>query len=483
MSEDNTGRNGIVKEKPLNREANTVDESIAGADIKSVQPVQGRKSKKGLYLTGVFLFLALVIFMINYFSGPYYLLEVTDMPEQLEQGEEFSIIGFVENKGRNQEIITLNLSVDGVDKTEKELIVEAGTKKEISFTLTGFDSPGMYEIALNGWVGTTRVLEPAEFSVDEFAISPNPVISGEEAFVSALVTNTGEAKGLLKLDLLIDQDVEQSKSVELEGSEARRISIPLIINHPGSYHVAINEYADDYLSVLQPAAIEIKGLTLTPSTIQVGQEAVVTVEVANTGEVDESFNISLSLNGVVEDTKTVDLKSNSTEQVIFNISRNSSGYYSVSVNELSRTLEVRDEERPSEENVGIDRPQTGIIIGDYSDSPQGLGTLRINSNLGKDAFLIIASPFLSNPFQGIYIRGGDSVTLTGIPERSYSLYLTFGQDWDESVMRFTNNKVYLKYKGTVKIKQDDFTDVQVRVVLSPVGDWDIISPTVLPVFN
>jgi len=84
--------------------------------------------------------------------------------------------------------------------------------------------------------------------------------------------------------------------------------------------VAINGQSKN-LKVLEPANIEISELTISPRSVKPGHPVKVTVVANNSGEVAGEHTVSLSIGGKEEQSKTITVPGSVSEQVSFDISR------------------------------------------------------------------------------------------------------------------------------------------------------------------
>lgn len=79
------------------------------------------------------------------------------------------------------------------------------------------------------------------------------------------------------------------------------------------------------------AAFVVRSLEVTPEVVKTGEDVTVNVLVANTGETEGSYSLSLKIDGVVETTKELTLHPGEERQVLFNVSREGTGSYMVEV--------------------------------------------------------------------------------------------------------------------------------------------------------
>jgi hypothetical protein len=88
-----------------------------------------------------------------------------------------------------------------------------------------------------------------------------------------------------------------------------------------------------------PAAFTASELTVYPAEAEIGETVTVSVLVTNSGELEGSYSLTLTINGVVEGTREITLAGGS-QQVAFSVAEDEAGSYSVAVNDLEGLFEV-----------------------------------------------------------------------------------------------------------------------------------------------
>jgi hypothetical protein len=116
-----------------------------------------------------------------------------------------------------------------------------------------------------------------------------------------------------------------------------------------------------------PAAFSLSGLEVSSAEVEVGSPVTISAVVENTGGERGTCEVTLKINGEVEETKEVALDPGASERVSFTTSMDVAGSYSVDVNELTGSFEVKAlPELPSEEapeaKSSINWPMIGGII-------------------------------------------------------------------------------------------------------------------------
>lgn len=82
-------------------------------------------------------------------------------------------------------------------------------------------------------------------------------------------------------------------------------------------------------------------LTVTPLETSVGQLITITAEMANMGALTGQFDVNLMINGIIEETKTIELGREERTTVVFNITRETTGTYSINVAGKTAKLVVK----------------------------------------------------------------------------------------------------------------------------------------------
>ena len=80
------------------------------------------------------------------------------------------------------------------------------------------------------------------------------------------------------------------------------------------------------------------------------------------------------------------------------------------------------------------RPNTGTFVKDQVRDGYGELTI-INDNSMQDA-LVVLTDTAKVPRIAVYIRSGDSFTISGIVDGTYEVYFKFGNKWDGSSTNF-----------------------------------------------
>jgi len=91
---------------------------------------------------------------------------------------------------------------------------------------------------------------------------------------------------------------------------------------------------------------EISNLKIHPTKVYVNELVSITVTVTNKGYATRTQKVSLKINGVVEDEKTVTLMPGQSTDVTFTVSKSEAGTYSVEIDGLTGTFTVEEKPAP-----------------------------------------------------------------------------------------------------------------------------------------
>jgi len=119
---------------------------------------------------------------------------------------------------------------------------------------------------------------------------------------------------------------------------------PIIASSENGNLVIQNLLVRDYPLILRLSPVAKRAvftdLTVSPAEAQPGQPVEISVKVTNVGGMESSYTVTLSINGIVEDTETITLAGGETKVVTFMVTRDIAGGYAVEVGGLTVTFTV-----------------------------------------------------------------------------------------------------------------------------------------------
>jgi len=91
---------------------------------------------------------------------------------------------------------------------------------------------------------------------------------------------------------------------------------------------------------LSPAIFSLGSFTISPDEVSLGESVTISVEVTNTGGEVGNYTVTLSIDGVVEESRDITVNAGDSQQVSFTTVKDLPGGYAVDVNGLNGTFEV-----------------------------------------------------------------------------------------------------------------------------------------------
>lgn len=273
---------------------------------------------------------------------------------------------------------------------------------------------------------------PAEFKVTYFTVAPKEIITGETVTVTTMVENIGETEGIYRAVLIVDGAEKESRSITLAGGEKETVSFSVVVDMAGTHRIELGQYSDTF-NALQSAKFKVSSLDITPNPVRVEEEAAVEIGIENVGGTEGTYVASLAVDGVVEQTRDITLAGGETGSLAFLISRNSPGSYSIETGGRTAILDV----------IEPVRLPTGTLL---VKTLHGMGILEIINELGSDTVAVLTrteEPDVA--LLAVYVQANDSCEIARVPDGTYLLYFTFGEDWDDESRRFTRDPRYQRF--------------------------------------
>lgn len=155
-------------------------------------------------------------------------------------GEELTLSIEVSNDGGSFAIFHVPLVVDGEIKDSKAVTLEAGEKKSVSFTLS-FSEEGTHDVEIGGKAFEISVggAEPASFSFRDLRIEPSSLEAGGTVAISIRVTNVGGSSGSHVVALVINDELEDEKTVSLNPDEGETVRFEVSATELGEFSVEV----------------------------------------------------------------------------------------------------------------------------------------------------------------------------------------------------------------------------------------------------
>jgi len=181
---------------------------------------------------------------------------------------------------------------------------------------------------------------PASIVTSEFSVFPSEVNAGEEITIRTLVTNTGDLNGSHKVTLRIDNVVVMTKDVVLEGGASAEVVFNVTKEAAGTYEVNVDGLVGTF-TITSPATFIIGGLSVTPAQVHVGEEVRISALLTNTSNISGGYKVVFKVDNVPVKAQEVILGGGTSQEVVFTTTREATGTYSVTIDNLSGQFVVK----------------------------------------------------------------------------------------------------------------------------------------------
>ena len=165
------------------------------------------------------------------------------------------------------------------------LLPEDSTIVYLSEAPTSIDSEGD-QIVLSLFAGNWEVSyifplnPPAAFEVSNLHVTPDDVSAGDSVTVSVTVTNVGGQTGSFNVPFSVNQTVEETKSVTLEGGESTTVEFKVTKDALGTYDVKVGDLSTEFTITDEPSGGgQTGGDSSIPMELLIAAVAVVVVVV------------------------------------------------------------------------------------------------------------------------------------------------------------------------------------------------------------
>ena len=113
------------------------------------------------------------------------------------------------------------------------------------------------------------------------------------------------------------------------------------------------------------AEFEVNNLIINPTEVGVGEAVEISVTVTNVGKEAGECEVTLTINGIVEDVKTVWLLAGESKVVTFIVSKDVAGTYAVEVNGLTGSFRVKEEVVEAFDfSISVSPAEQSVVKGD-----------------------------------------------------------------------------------------------------------------------
>jgi len=175
---------------------------------------------------------------------------------------------------------------------------------------------------------------PASFSIDSLTVSPTEAAAGDIVTVKVVAANTGDLPGEYTATLKIKGDVESTQKTVIAGSNTSLLTFTINRDNPDIYEIDVNGKTASFTIQESPKAAELnlKSLQISPVETSYGEEVSVSVVAENNGDITLRDTLELKIDGVVVDTRQIEIEPHSSKTVVFTAAEIEPGSRTIDIN-------------------------------------------------------------------------------------------------------------------------------------------------------
>ena len=254
-------------------------------------------------------------------------------PEVCMPRETVTISTTLTNSGGGSGEYVAEFLVNDVAVQTETFTLEPEESQVASLTLKK-DKPGKYVVQLGELSTEFIVLEPSNLSVS----SPEVEVD-QQVQVTAEVRNVTDTQAFYHVSLLCEGTEVEAKDISVAANSVQDVAFSLARQSPGTYEVELLGLKTSF-RVLKPAEFKVSKLSVEPSALEAGKQAIISAKVTNVGEADGVYDACLTVAGEVLDSKEVPVDAGSSETVSFTLYLDTPGTYPVALGEVTGGLEI-----------------------------------------------------------------------------------------------------------------------------------------------
>lgn len=256
-------------------------------------------------------------------------------------GEETEVIVTVKNIGEVAGDYSNRFVIDGGTSIPVGATLIPGEIINFSGRIVKYQ-PGKYKIAFDNDNAELQVLKPPSFVLGQLALSKQEVLVGEQFTVNIDVTNEGELSGEYIGSFHIEGDKPTPVTASIKPGETKRLAYTIYKTNSGYYKILFaNKHAE--FRVLRQGPFTVDIFQLSKSTVAIGEEVRIFVDVTNKGDVSGEYSDKIEIVG--QDSIPIKgiIYPQTTTRFTIPFSRNAAGTYKLNLSNQQVALNVSNE--------------------------------------------------------------------------------------------------------------------------------------------
>ncbi len=248
-------------------------------------------------------------------EAPYFEVEFGDHAEKLAAGGNISVDYSVTNTGETTGTQEIEFLVEGSQEATQEVELAADEEYEGNFTWqTEEGDIGGHQLKIasedSEVESSVELVEPPSFEID-ILTEAKSIVEGDTLTLEYEVSNAGDIEDQQTMEFIVDGELQDSKEITLESGETKGDFFvwQTEVGDSGEYDLQISSDTRERgmtVNVLEDAFFEVEILSpIGGEEFPEGEEITIEYEVRNTGGVEATETIELTVNGEVKDSQEV----------------------------------------------------------------------------------------------------------------------------------------------------------------------------------
>ena len=192
-----------------------------------------------------------------------------------------------------------------------------------------------------------KMLDPPDVPQDTLLIGSIYDISPDDATFSPGITMTiafdpdSIPEGTSTENLVIamwDEDTGEWEDLEGSSVDLADNTVSALVSHFTAFAILSHKVS------ATPASFTTGNLSISPADVEPGETVTISALITNTGDLAGSYNVTLKVNDVIEETVELTLEGGASQTVTFTTVKDTAGIYTAGINNLAGSFTVKVEE-------------------------------------------------------------------------------------------------------------------------------------------
>jgi hypothetical protein len=191
-------------------------------------------------------------------------------------------------------------------------------------------------------------------------ITPPKITTGEKATVEVQIRNSNAKMDMYNVPLMVNGVADDRKSVTLTPGATELITFVLTRSQAGIYRISVgNKESTLVVEKPLPPDFRLSNLEINPTEVDSGEKVIITAKIANAGGTQGRYTAELKVDGVTNQTEKIIIPAGTDYMLVFKISRDLPGTYTVALGDLTGQFVVNEPPRPVVNNPPPPPPNSG----------------------------------------------------------------------------------------------------------------------------